>query len=69
MQENDPEYLTPQQVAEKLNISLSTVMRRFADEPGVVDIGPKSGRDTRPHRVLRIPRGVLLRVLHERRVR
>lgn len=66
----EPEFLTAQQVADTLNVSLSTVLRRFSQEPGVVDLG-RAGRrrGQRPYRMLRIPRGVLSRFLYEHRSR
>jgi len=57
------------QVAKILNVSLSTVLRRFSNEPGVVDLGLETERGRRPYRLLRIPRGVLRRMLYEHRVR
>lgn len=58
------EWLTPHQVSKALKISLSTVLTRFANLPGVIDIGPGKKR-----RILRIPRSVLSKFLQERRVR
>jgi len=63
------DYLTPQQVAKILNVHLNTVLRRFGECPGVIDLATPPKRGKRPHRMLRIPRGVLDRYLHERRVR
>jgi hypothetical protein len=62
------EYLTPQQVAEELSISTDTVMRRFSKEPGVLDLGTPETCHQRRHRVLRIPRSTLDRVIQESRV-
>lgn len=67
----DEELLSAQQVADLLGMALSTVIRHFADYPGVIDIGPprhtrRKGRRT--HRILRIPRSVLNRFLYERKV-
>jgi hypothetical protein len=61
-------YLTPLQVAEELNVSTDTVLRRFAHEPGVIDLGSPETMHKRRHRVLRIPRCVLDRVIRETRV-
>jgi AraC-like DNA-binding protein len=65
----EPEYLTVQQVAQQLNISEDTVVRRFSGVRGVIDLAEKSAqRDKRPHRMLRIPAGALGRYMQERRV-
>jgi hypothetical protein len=61
-------YLTPQQVAKELNVSTDTVMRRFSKEPGVIDLGTPEACHKRRHRVLRIPRATLERVIRESRV-
>jgi hypothetical protein len=61
-------YLTPQQVARELNVSADTVMRRFAHEPGVIDLGTPETCHQRRHRVLRIPRSTLNRVIQASRV-
>ena len=65
-----PEFLTPQQVADKLQVSTDTAIRLFTDVKGVIDIG--SPEDTRKHkrryRVLRIPTAVWNRWCHERGV-
>lgn len=61
------EYLTVAAVAEKLNISRDTVRRMFVSEPGVINVGPSHGASCR-YRVLRIPLGVLKRVMAAREV-
>lgn len=61
----DEEYLTVAEVAVMLNISRDTVRRMFAAEPGVVNVGPSHGASRR-YRVLRIPFGVLKRVMADR---
>jgi hypothetical protein len=68
---DETEYLTPMQVAKLLKVSLVTVLNRFSKEPGVIDMTPKEKRKpgVRRKRLLRIPRGVLNRYLHENRVR
>jgi hypothetical protein len=50
-----------------LNISRDTVRRMFLSEPGVINVGPRYGAG-RQYRVLRIPRGVLNRVVVARQV-
>jgi hypothetical protein len=61
-------YLTAQQVARELNVSTDTVLRRFAHEPGVIDLGTAETLHKRRHRVLRISRDALDRVIRESRV-
>lgn len=63
------QYLTVAEVAEMLDVSRDTVRRMFANEPGVVNVGPQRSRTGRPYRVLRIPRSVLERVLAGRAVK
>jgi hypothetical protein len=63
----DEEYLTVAAVAEILNISRDTVRRMFDNEPGVLNVGPSHGAGRR-YRVLRIPLGVLKRVMSAREV-
>jgi len=50
-----------------LNISRDTVRRMFNGEPGVINVGPQLGAGRR-YLVLRIPRGVLNRVMAARQV-
>lgn len=49
------------------SISRDTVRRMFETEPGVLNVGPTHG-DSRRYRVLRIPLGVLNRVMAAREV-
>jgi|SRR6516164_7388908 hypothetical protein len=60
-------FFTPKQVAELLQVSEDTVLRRFANYPGVIDLG--SAEDVRRHKrkrsILRIPREVLQRFLRQ----
>lgn len=63
------QYLTVAEVAEMLDVSSDTVRRVFADEPGVINIGPRNRGADRPYRILRIPRAVLERFLAERAVK
>jgi hypothetical protein len=52
------EFYTPAEVAAMLKVSRDTVLRKFADYPGVIDLGsPESGRK-RQYRTLRIPHHV-----------
>jgi len=63
----DEQYLTVAEVATMLNISPDTVRRMFATEPGVLNVGPSHGASRR-YRVLRIPLGVLKRVMAAREI-
>lgn len=56
-------FYTRDEVAAILKSSVDTVTRRFANLPGVVDIGTKEHRRTRRRRALRIPQYVLDRYL------
>ena len=59
--------LTVAEVATMLNISRDTVRRMFITEPGVINVGPSHGASRR-YRVLRIPLGVLNRVMAAREI-
>jgi len=59
------EYLTVTQVAAILKISTDTVIRKFGDQPGVIDLGAPEKQHKRRYRVLRIPRYVLDRVINQ----
>ena len=61
------EYLTVAEVAKILRVNKSTVLRKFSEMPGVIDIGTKETMHKRKHRMLRIPRSVLHRFLAERK--
>ena len=63
----DEQFLSIAEVATMLNISRDTVRRMFASEPGVINLGPTRGASRR-YRVLRIPLGVLKRVMSAREV-
>jgi hypothetical protein len=54
----DIEYLTPQEIAELLKVSVDTVTRKFENRRGVLDLGSSESRFTRRYRTLRIPRSV-----------
>jgi hypothetical protein len=59
--EHDKRVYSPTEVAQMLRVSVDTVRRRLAHEPGVIVIYiPKRGR--RPYRTLRIPQSVLDRL-------
>jgi hypothetical protein len=67
------ELHTPAEVAALLKVSEDTVIRRFGDLPGVIDLGSpelvgrKTGRKRR-YRIIRIPRAVLDRFIVEHRI-
>lgn len=61
-------FFTPTEVADMLKVSVDTVLRKFANFPGVIDLGtPERGRK-RQYRVLRIPDNVLEKFLLQVRV-
>ena len=62
------EYLTVAQVAASLKCSTDTVIRRFSNQPGVIDLGSAEKQHKRQYRVLRIPRYVLNRFLDQKMV-
>jgi hypothetical protein len=62
------EFLTPTDVAKILKISTDGVIRKFADRPGVVDLGSDETRYKRRYRVLRIPRESLEKFIIENRI-
>jgi hypothetical protein len=53
------EYFSVGEIAVRLGCSRDTVLRRFANEPGVIDLAPKGARK----RMLRIPLAALNRFL------
>lgn len=63
------ELYTPAEVAAVLKVSEDTIIRRFGDRPGVIDLGSPElvGRrkGKRRYRLLRIPQNVLDRFLTE----
>ena len=67
------ELHTPAEVAARLKVSEDTVIRRFGDLPGVIDLGSpelvgrKTGRKRR-YRIIRIPGVVLDKFLQEHRI-
>jgi hypothetical protein len=59
------EYLTSGEVAAILKVSPDTIIRRFENLPGVLDLGSGEGRFKRRYRVLRIPRETLEKFIVE----
>ena len=57
-------HYTPQQVAAIWNVSVDTVIRRFRNEPGVLEIGNNETLHKRRKKLMRIPESVLERI-HE----
>ncbi len=55
---SNEEYLTPQEVAMILRVSVDSVYRMFINVPGVMVLG-KMRHSRRPYRTLRIPRSAL----------
>ena len=55
----DTEFLTPAEVAKILKVTPTAVIQRFADLPGVVDLGTPERMHKRRKRIIRIPRSVL----------
>lgn len=64
----DLEFYKPSEVAAILKVSEDTVIRRFQDVPGVIDLGSPETRKKRRYRVLRIPKTVLEKELINCRV-
>jgi len=62
------EYLTPEQIATMLAVSVDTVLRQFADREGVIDLGVPERMHKRRKRMIRIPRHVLDQYLAEKQV-
>lgn len=62
------EFLTAQEVAGILKISTDSVIRKFQDRKGVLDLGAPETRFKRRYRVLRIPRETLDKFIVESRV-
>ncbi len=66
---NYSSYLTPDEVAAILNVSVSTVTRQFCTLDGVIDLGSPASCHKRRKRILRIPPSTLYRYIAERQVR
>ena len=62
------QFYTPKEVSEILKTSTDTIMRKFSDYPGVIDIGTAESGHRRRYRTLRIPKEVLERFVVESRV-
>ena len=62
------EYFTPAEVAKILKVSTDSVIRRFEDRPGVLNLGTEETRFKRKYRTLRIPREALEKFIIETRV-
>jgi len=63
-------YFTVDEVASILSTSRDTIIRRFANQPGViVDGNTETTRERRRYRQLRIPKAVLNRVLARKTVK
>ena len=63
------DFLTPAEVADILKVCEKTVIRRFEDYPGVIDIGSEETRRKRRYRVLRIPREAVQKFIIANRVK
>lgn len=62
-------HFSPQQLADLWGLHPKTIRSLFLDEPGVLVYGTEETRFKRPHRTLRIPESVALRVHRRLRVR
>lgn len=62
------EYFTPAEVAKVLKVSTDSVIRRFENRPGVLNLGTEESRFKRKYRTLRIPREALEKFIIETRV-
>ncbi|HUB78702.1 MAG TPA: helix-turn-helix domain-containing protein [Bryobacteraceae bacterium] len=62
------EFLTIKEVAAVLKVSEDTVIRRFGNFPGVIDLSRGEKTFKRRYRLLRIPKEALERFIIENRV-
>jgi hypothetical protein len=62
------EYLTAAEAAAILKVSPETIIRKFENRVGVVDLGSPEGRFKRRYRVLRIPKQTFEKFIVESRV-
>jgi hypothetical protein len=62
------ELLTPLEVAAVLKISVDSVLRKFTDLPGVINLGTNETLKKRRYRVIRIPKPVLEKFLLSNRI-
>ena len=64
------EYLSVEQVAQILNVSVNTVARQFENLPGTFDaVGSKEKMNKRRRRCLRIPRATLRQFIEARQTK
>jgi hypothetical protein len=61
--------LTVAEVAKILKLSTDSVSRKFAEIPGVINLGSEESFSKRRYNVLRIPRSVLERFINAHKVR
>ena len=59
------EYMSVEQVAAVLGVSVNTVARQFGDRGGVIDLGTKEQMNKRRRRILRISRTTLKKFIDE----
>ena len=59
-------HFSPKEIAAIWRVSVSSVIRLFEREPGVIDVNSGLGKHAKRHRTLRIPKSVMERV-HRRR--
>lgn len=64
-----PEYLTVEQVANVLTVSIQTVNRQFGHLQGVLDLGTPETMHKRRKRKLRIPRTTLDAYIQQKQVK
>jgi hypothetical protein len=53
---------TPEELAERTKLHVSTIRKLFADQPGVIRLGHAGSRGHRRYFTLRVPRSVAVRV-------
>jgi hypothetical protein len=63
---NSEPYYTPAEIAERLQLSVDTVIRLFEHEPGIFIYEKPRSKQKRRYRTLRIPNSVLVRLLKRR---
>jgi hypothetical protein len=66
---NFTEYLTPEQIATILSVSVDTVARQFGGAEGEIDLGTPETKHKRRKRLLRIPRHTLEAYILKRQVK
>lgn len=55
------DHHSPQWVADRLDVSVDTVIRQFRNEPGVIWLGSDERLHKRGKKIMRIPHSVYLR--------